>query len=200
MMRFLLKFARAVDQISEIGGKIAVGLVFLLVVIGFYNVLVRYLGRFTGMQLSSNVFIETQWYLYSLIFLLAFGYILRHGDNVRVDLMYARWSRRTQMWVDLIGTAFFLIPFTILGMWVTVNPVLVSWGRKPDGSWGVWEMSPDPGGLPRAPIKTFIIIAFLMLFLQAIAQVIKYIAVLQGNEEVAREIQRDTKGHGELIE
>ncbi|RME53131.1 MAG: TRAP transporter small permease subunit [Caldilineae bacterium] len=199
-MRFLLKFARAVDQISEIGGKIAVGLVFLLVVIGFYNVLVRYLGRFTGMQLSSNVFIETQWYLYSLIFLLAFGYILRHGDNVRVDLMYARWSRRTQMWVDLIGTAFFLIPFTILGMWVTVNPVLVSWGRKPDGSWGVWEMSPDPGGLPRAPIKTFIIIAFLMLFLQAIAQVIKYIAVLQGNEEVAREIQRDTKGHGELIE
>ncbi len=200
MMRALLKFTRVVDEISEVGGKIAVGLVLLLVVVGFYNVLVRYLGRFGGVQLASNVFIEIQWYLYSIIFLLAFGYILRHGDNVRVDLLYARWSKRTQTWVDLIGTFFFLVPFCIMGIWVTINPVLVSWGRKPDGSWGVWEMSPDPSGLPRAPIKSFIIIAFVMLLLQAIAQTIKYIAVLQGNTEVARAMEEDQGGHGELLE
>ncbi len=183
-MRFLLKIVKFIDAFSEALGKLSGLLVLAVIAIGFYNVVVRYLGRFMETSLSSNVFIELQWYLYSLIFLLAFPYILKHNVNVRVDLLYARWPRKRQLWVDLLGTLLFLIPFCIVGIWVAYNPVMMSWGRLPGGGWGTWEMSPDPSGLPRAPIKTMIIFAFATLLLQAIAQVIKYIAALRGNEEV----------------
>ena len=187
-MRFLLKLTRIIDAISEGLGKVSAVLVMVVIAIGFYNVVVRYLGRFTGTHLSSNIFIELQWYLYSLIFLLAFPYILKNNVNVRVDLLYARWPRRRQLWVDILGTLFFLIPFCIIGIWVAYNPVMMSWGRLPGGGWGTWEMSPDPSGLPRAPIKSMIIFSFSMLLLQALAQLVKYIAALRGDEKIIAEL------------
>ena len=198
-MRALLRLAHFIDAISEKAGDVSTITVLVVVVIGFYNVFVRYLGRFIGIQLSSNVFIEIQWYLYSLIFLSGFAYILKHGDNVRVDLFYARWSRRTKAWIDLLGTALFVIPFCLVGITVAIKPVLVSWGQQPDGSWGLWEMSPDPSGLPRAPIKTMIIMGFVLLLLQAISQTIKYIALLRGNMEVLPELTEDSDIH-ELLD
>ena len=117
-----------------------------------------------------------------------FAYNLRHDVNVRVDILYTNWSVMRRTWVDLLGTVLILIPFTVLGIWMTVSPVLFSWGRLPDGTFGAWEMSPDPGGLPRAPIKTVILVAFGMLLLQGIAQAIKYAAVLRGHQEVAQEL------------
>jgi TRAP-type mannitol/chloroaromatic compound transport system permease small subunit len=145
---------------------------------GFYNVVARYLGRFLGMRLTSNAAIEIQWYMYSVLFFLGFAYILKHNLNVRVDFLYAKWPPARRAWVDLLGTLLFLIPFCILGIYVTINPVLSSWGRLPNGNWGVWEISPDPDGLPRAPIKSMIIVAFVLLLLQSVSQVIKYIAVI----------------------
>ena len=183
-MRGLLKFAHVIDQVSELLGKIAIYLTILLILIGFYNVVARYVGRFIGQNLSSNSFIETQWYIFSVIFFLMFAYNLKHDVNVRVDFLYAKWSLRRRAWVDLIGTLLVLIPFCIMGIWVTVNPVIFSWQ--------IWEMSPDPGGLPRAPIKSFIIVAFTLLLLQAIAQVIKYIAVLTGRRTVQQELAAET--------
>ena len=180
-MRGLLKFSRAIEHLSEFLGKIAIYLTLLLVVVGFYNVLVRYLGRFIGQNLSSNRFIETQWYIFSVIFFLMFAYNLKHDVNVRVDFLYVKWSPRRKAWVDLIGTLLVLIPFCIMGIWVTINPVVFSWT--------LWELSPDPGGLPRAPIKSFIIVAFAVLLLQAVAQAIKYAAVLTGHSEVQQELE-----------
>ena len=194
-MRALLKIAHGIDAISEFLGKAATLLVLVVVAVGFYNVAARYLGRFIGRQLSSNVFIEIQWYIYSVIFFLSFPYILLHDVNVRVDFLYTKWSPQRRAWVDLIGTIIFIIPFCIMGMYVTVNPVLASWGKLPGGGWGTWEMSPDPGGLPRAPIKTLIIVAFAALLLQAIAQVIKYIAILTGHHEVEDELREEATGH-----
>jgi len=187
-MRGLLKFAHVIDQVSELLGKIAIYLTILLILIGFYNVVARYVGRFIGQNLSSNSFIETQWYIFSVIFFLMFAYNLKHDVNVRVDFLYAKWSLRRRAWVDLIGTLLVLIPFCIMGIWVTVNPVIFSWQ--------IWEMSPDPGGLPRAPIKSFIIVAFTLLLLQAIAQVIKYIAVLTGRRTVQQELAAETAPTG----
>src|SRR5690606_31021055 len=132
----------------------------------------RYVGRFIGQNLSSNRLIEIQWYMYSVIFFLIFAYNVKHDVNVRVDILYAKWSPKRKAWVDLLGTMLILIPFCIIGIWFTLNPVMLSWGRLPDGSFGAWEMSPDPDGLPRAPIKSFIIVAFVTLLLQAIAQAI----------------------------
>lgn len=187
-MRGLLKVSHAIDGLSEFLGKIAIYLTILLVAIGFYNVVARYVGRFIGQNLSSNRFIETQWYIFAVIFFLMFAYNLRHDVNVRVDFLYARWSPRRKAWVDLTGTLLVLIPFCIMGIWVTVSPVLFSWR--------LWEMSPDPDGLPRAPIKTFIILAFSLLLLQGIAQAIKYAAVLTGHGEVQQELEEEAAPAG----
>lgn len=177
-MNSLLRVSRAIDSLTERIGNLLPYLVILMIGTGFYNVVARYVGRFLGMRLTSNAAIEIQWYMYSVLFFLGFAYILKHNLNVRVDFLYAKWPPARRAWVDLLGTLLFLIPFCILGIYVTINPVLASWGRLPSGSWGVWEISPDPDGLPRAPIKSMIIIAFVLLLFQSISQVIKYIAVI----------------------
>jgi TRAP-type mannitol/chloroaromatic compound transport system permease small subunit len=197
-MRALLRFANAIDQLSEWLGGLSSNLVLVLVAVGFYNVLARFLGRFVGQNLSSNLWIELQWYLFSLIFFFSFGFILKNGVNVRVDFLYTNWSVKRKAWVDLLGTLIFLIPFCIMGIYVSIFPVMQSWGRLPDGSFGTWEMSPDPGGLPRAPIKTMIIVAFVLLLLQAIAQVIKYLAIVRGQEQIFEQIQAEAGAHGPI--
>lgn len=177
-MNSLLRVSRAIDTLTERIGNLLPYLVILMIGTGFYNVVARYLGRFMGMRLTSNAAIEIQWYMYSVLFFLGFAYILKHNLNVRVDFLYAKWPPARRAWVDLLGTLLFLIPFCILGIYVTINPVLASWGRLPNGNWGVWEISPDPDGLPRAPIKSMIIVAFVLMLFQSISQLIKYIAVI----------------------
>jgi TRAP-type mannitol/chloroaromatic compound transport system permease small subunit len=122
------------------------------------------------------------------MFFLGFAYILKHAANVRVDFLYAHWSEKRRALVDFLGTVFFLIPFCVLGIWVSVNPVLQSWGQLPDGTWGPWELSPDADGLPRAPIKTLLIVAFISLLAQGISQAIKYLAILKGYTQIAQTI------------
>jgi TRAP-type mannitol/chloroaromatic compound transport system permease small subunit len=168
-------------------------IVILTVAIGFYNVAARYVGRFVGLKLSSNALIELQWYLFSLMFFLGFPYILKHGANVRVDFLYAHWSPKRQALVDFLGTVLFLIPFCLIGLYVTFNPVLQSWGQLPDGTWATWEVSSDADGLPRAPIKSMIIVSFGLLLVQAISQAIKYWAALQGYQPAVQEIQSEVE-------
>ncbi len=174
-------FSRWMDSVSVFLGKIAALLVVLTVAIGFYNVVARYAGRFLGVKLTTNMLIELQWYLFSLIFLFGFPYILKIGENVRVDFLYANWSMKTKAWVNLIGHIFLLI-FCIIGIWVTFYPVLQSWGLLPNGTFGQWEISPDPDGLPRAPIKTMMPVGFALLFLQGLSEIFKNIARLRGAE------------------
>jgi TRAP-type mannitol/chloroaromatic compound transport system permease small subunit len=192
-LRLLLQVARRIDSFTEYLGKLSNGLVLLTVGVGFYNVAVRYLGRFIGLQLSSNRLIELQWYLFSLTFLFGFAYILKHGENVRVDFLYGNWPDRQRAWVDLLGTVLFLIPFCVMAIWVSVNPVLLSWGRLPDGSWGQWEVSSDANGLPRAPIKSMLIVGLAFLLLQSVAQSIKYLAVVMGYDAVGTQLRQETE-------
>jgi TRAP-type mannitol/chloroaromatic compound transport system permease small subunit len=192
-MRLWLRFAQAIDRLSDFVGQCSNWLVIVTIAVGFYNVLVRYLGRFIGLQLSSNALIELQWYLFSVMFFFGFAYILKHDQNVRVDFWYAHWSDRRRTWVNLLGTVLFLIPFCVIGLYVAFNPVLTSWGYLPDGSWGTWEVSPDANGLPRAPIKTMLLVGLFLLLLQAIAQTIKYVAVLMGYQSVTQQIHQDSE-------
>lgn len=192
-MNFLLKISRGIDRFTDFIGGLTNYIVIATIAIGFYNVFVRYTGRFIGMQLSSNLFIELQWYLFSMTFFLSFAYVLKHNVNVRVDFLYAGWSERTKAFVDFFGTLLFLVPFCLLGIYVTLNPVMSSWGRLPDGSFGTMEWSPDPNGLPRAPIKSMITVAFVMLLAQAISQAIKYFAILMGHVEIAKEIASEAE-------
>ncbi len=192
-IRHLLKFAQAIDRLTDRIGSLGGWLVLLTIGVGFYNVIARYIGRLIGLKLSSNALIELQWYLFSLIFLLGFPYILKHAANVRVDFLYAHWNERRQALVDLIGTIVFLIPFCLIGIGVCFGPVLQSWGQLPDGSWGSWEISNDADGLPRAPIKTMLLVALILLLLQAISQAIKYGAILLGQQQVVATLQADTE-------
>lgn len=190
-MRFLLKIAQVIEKISENGGRLATMLVLITVAIGFYNVVARYVGRYIGMTLSSNIFIEIQWYLFSLVFFLGFAYALKHNVNVRVDFYFSRFSAKRKAWIDFIGHLLFLVPFCLIGIYVTYAPVLSSWGQLPNGTFGPWEMSPDPNGLPRAPIKSMIIVAFVLLLLQTIAEIIKKYAIIRGDTAVQAAVEAD---------
>lgn len=192
-IRLLLRLSQIIDRITEVIGGLSSWMVILAVAVGFYNVIARYIGRLIGIKLSSNALIELQWYLFSIMFFLGFAYILKHAANVRVDFLYTNWSPKRQALVDFLGTVFFLIPFCLLGIWVSINPVLQSWGQLPDGTWGAWEVSSDADGLPRAPIKTMIIVSFALLLAQAISQAIKYLAILKGYTQVTQIMQEETE-------
>ncbi|HMB92451.1 MAG TPA: TRAP transporter small permease subunit, partial [Rhodothermales bacterium] len=125
-----------------------------------------------AITLNSNGFIELQWYLFSLVFLLGAAYTLKHGAHVRVDVVYGRLSAKGKAWVNLLGTVLFLIPFCVLMLWTAWPAVQESWALR--------EMSADPGGLPRYPIKTIIPIAFVLLMVQGIAMLIRQVAILRG--------------------
>ncbi|HCQ23201.1 MAG TPA: C4-dicarboxylate ABC transporter substrate-binding protein [Anabaena sp. UBA12330] len=191
-MSKLLKISQFIDNCADKLGWLSNWLVLLTIGVGFFNVVARYMGRFIGIQLSSNALLELQWYLFSLTFLSGFVYILRHGENVRVDFFYANFSEKKRALVDFFGTILFLIPFCLIGIWVLINPVLQSWGRLSDGSWGTWEISSDANGLPRAPIKTMVPIGLLLLLIQSISQAIKYLAVILGYQQVAEQIRLET--------
>lgn len=192
-MSRLIQLSQAIDGVIDRLGKAMTWLIILTIVVGFYNVTMRYIGRFIGVSLSSNALIELQWYLFSMMFCLGFAYILKHGSNVRVDFLYSHWNIKHRAGIDLVGTVLFLIPFCLLGLWVSWGAILQSWGYLPDGSWGTWEMSSDANGLPRAPIKTMIIVAFATLLIQSISQTIKYLAILQGYTQVANRLERDAE-------
>lgn len=188
-MKALLRLSALIDSLTEAIGRLLTYIVLVMVLISFFNALTRYVGRFLGRQLTSNMFIETQWYLFSILFFLGFAYILKHNLNVRVDILYTNWSPKRKAWIDLLGTLFFLIPFCILAIYVTLNPVLFSWTLR--------EISPDPDGLPRYPIKAMIIVAFALLLLQSIAQAIKYVAIL--TEKVAPEQVKEVEEYHAVV-
>ena len=164
-MNKLLKIARAIDLINEWIGRVTYWLVLLMVAVGAWNVLGRYIGRIIGTNLTSNALIEIQWYLFDVVFLFGAAYALKYNEHVRVDIFYKGWSRRRQALVNFLGNVLFLIPFSCL-------IIYYSWGTVIN-SWNILEKSPDPGGLPRYPIKSAIILAFILLILQGISEAIK---------------------------
>lgn len=171
-MEMLRRLSRGVDALNErIGGAIR-WLALVMVLLGAYNAVARYLTRYTGLSLASNAFTEAQWYLFSLIFLLGAAYGLRHDVHVRVDVLFERLTPRARAWVDLAGTVLFLLPFCVLMLWV-------SWPAVRN-SWLIRETSPDPGGLARYPIKAAILAGFVLLLLQGLSQLVKQVDLLRG--------------------
>lgn len=171
-MKFLLGISRAIDGFGTAVGKVMWWVTLAMVLIGVYNVVTRYLGQFIGVQLSANVYFEMQTYAFDLIFMLGAAYVLNCDGHVRVDIIYSRLRARTKAWIDIFGTFAFLIPFCLFALYFSLGYV--------ERSWATLEQSPNPGGLPRYPIKTVIIITFVMLMLQGLSEVIKNVARLRG--------------------
>ncbi len=167
----LLQIAQIIDTMNKWIGRLTSWLILIMVLVGVWNVVGRYVGRFIGQNLTSNGLIEVQWYLFDLVFLLAAAYVLKQDGHVRVDIFYKGWGTKSQALANLLGTILFLIPFSAM-------VIYYSWGTIIN-SWKILEQSPDPGGLPRYPIKSMIIVSFALLILQGIAEVIKNWAILQ---------------------
>lgn len=166
----MLTYQAWADRFAEYTGKLSAWIVIPTVAIGFVNVVLRYVGQFIGERLTNNAIIELQWYMYSVIFLLGFAYVLKHQINVRVDFWFANQPVKRRAWIDFVGHWIALVPFSVIGMYVSFPQ---AWQ-----SVKVWEQSPDADGLPRGPIKALLAIAFLLLFIQAIAEQIKLYALL----------------------
>ncbi len=175
-MRPLLAYQRGMDRVADGVGSLSKYLVLAVVAVGFLNALLRYSGRIAQRQLASNTYLELQSYLYAAIFLLAFAYILKNGINVRVDFWYANRSDRVRALVDFVGHLVGLLPFALLALWIVYGPVMTSWPIN--------EQSPDPGGLPRAPLKSLLLVGFALLLLQGLAEMVKLLARLIGRRDL----------------
>jgi TRAP-type mannitol/chloroaromatic compound transport system permease small subunit len=168
----LLKLSAWIDRCNEYLGRFVYWLSLIMIAVGTWNVIGRYVGRTLGQNLSSNALIETQWYIFDVIFLLGAAYTLKHNEHVRVDVVQSRLSVKQKALIDCLGTLFFLIPFCVMVMFYSWDWIM--------NSWTIQEVSPDPGGLPRYPIKTLVIISFALLFIQGISEAIKNLAIFRG--------------------
>jgi len=164
-MHPLLQLSRTIDRLSRAVYSAVCWLTLAMVFIGAFNAIARYGDKYMPIRLSSNGWIELQWYLFSLVFLLAAPYAIRLDSHVRVDVFYGRLSARGKVWIDLVGGIVFLVPFCIFGFWYAWPSAMQSLDIR--------EVSPDPGGLARWPIKLMVPVAFVLLTLQGIAEIIR---------------------------
>ena len=163
-----LALSRWIDALNEKLGWVADWLVLLSCLISAANAFSRY-----AFSISSNAWLEIQWYMFGALVLLGASYTLKKNEHVRVDIVYSNISTRRQIWVDIIGGVLFMLPATIILAYLSW-PVFYN-------SWEIGEVSTNAGGLVRWPIKIFLPIGFALLSLQGISEIIKRVAILKGH-------------------
>ena len=169
-MSALLQLSRMIDRLSEWVGRYLSWLVLIMVLISAGNA--SYRKAFSN---SSNSLLEIQWYLFAAVFLLASGYTLLRQEHVKIDVVLSRFSRRTQVKVEIFGLLAFLMPFAVTVV-VEVLPLVMSAYRS-------GEMSENAGGLVRWPVYALVPVGFTLLGLQGISEIIKRVAFLQGKAD-----------------
>jgi TRAP-type mannitol/chloroaromatic compound transport system permease small subunit len=166
-MGILMGISRLIDGINAVVHKSVMWLVLVAILVSAGNAVTRKL-----FNLSSNAFLELQWYLFSAVFLLAAGYTLQKGEHVKIDLLYGRLRRTTQIWIEILGTLLFLFPFCFITI-VIVWPIVVD-------KFASGETSANAGGLVMWPVWALIPAGFILLGLQGVSELIKRIAFLAG--------------------
>jgi len=166
-MRVLLKFSKLVDWLNTQIGKYVIWLILGSTVISGVNAVVR-----KAFNMSSNAFLEVQWYLFAASFLIAAGYTLLNGEHVKIDVISSRLSKRAQIWIDVFGFTVFLLPMCLTILWYG-TPFFIK---------GLYsgEMSSNAGGLIRWPVYAMLPLGFGLLLLQGVSELIKRVAFLQG--------------------
>ncbi|TDS74080.1 TRAP transporter small permease subunit [Comamonas sp. JUb58] len=167
-MQALLALSRAIDRLNAFVGKHSIWLIFAATFISAANAIVR-----KAFDASSNAFLEVQWYLFAWSFLLAAGYTLLHREHVRIDVINSRLSKTKQVWIDIIGFAFFLTPLCLTILWLSM-PVVIQMYQS-------GEVSGNPGGLIRWPVWAAIPVGITLLMLQGLSELVKRIAFLTGD-------------------
>lgn len=166
-MKQLLALSRAIDTVNEHVGRLTYWGVLVMVLVSAANATSRY-----ALNMASNAWLELQWYLFALVFLLCSGYTLLHNEHIRIDVVSSRLSRRTQIWIDVFGIVFFLLPMSLFILWLSW-PIFMN-------AWTSGEISGSAGGLVRWPARLMVPAGFFLLSAQGISELIKRIAYLQG--------------------
>jgi TRAP-type mannitol/chloroaromatic compound transport system permease small subunit len=163
----LLALSRAIDAFTERVGRLVYWLVLIVVLISAANATVR-----KAFNYSSNSYLEIQWYLFSVIFLFGAGYTLLRNEHVRIDIIQGRLSPRAQNWIDVVGIVLFLMPMSLIIMWLSWPLFLDSLARH--------EVSTNAGGLIIWPARLMVPVGFALLIIQGASELIKRIAFLAG--------------------
>ncbi|MGG4603496.1 TRAP transporter small permease subunit [Paenalcaligenes sp. Me131] len=166
-MTLLLRLSQLIDRLNTVVGKSVAWLTLLVVLVSAGNAIVR---KVFGV--SSNAWLELQWYLFGAIFLLAAGYTYLLNEHVRVDVLAQRFSRKTQVYIEIFGILFFLLPACILVFWLAIP---YFWQ-----SYETMELSSNTGGLIRWPVKLLIPIGFALLILSGVSRLIRLFGFLAG--------------------
>jgi TRAP-type mannitol/chloroaromatic compound transport system permease small subunit len=178
---FPMKISRAIDSVSLKTGELVAWLVIVAILISAGNAISR---KF--FSLSSNAWLEAQWYLFGATFMLSAARVMVHDKHVRVDLIFQKLSRRGRLWIDLLGHLFFLLPLCVL-MLIYGIPFAVT-------SFQTSEISINPGGLIVWPAKMLIPLGFALLLAQGISEIIKRFCALFAPEQLldSANVERDT--------
>ncbi len=178
-MQALLKFSRAIDWLNSQIGKYVIWLIFASTVISGVNAVVRKV-----FNMSSNAYLEVQWYLFAASFLIAAGYTLLNGEHVKIDVISSRLSKRAQIWIDVIGFTLFLTPVCLAILYYGIPFFLKGYHSG--------EVSSNAGGLIRWPVYAMIPLGFGLLLLQGVSELIKRIAFLMGliEDPTAKKIEK----------
>lgn len=166
-MSFLLKISSLIDRLNQAVGKAVAWLTLIVVVVSATNAVIRKV-----FSISSNAWLELQWYLFGAIFLLAAGYTFLRNEHVRVDVIAQRFSRKTQTYIEIFGVIVFLLPACLLVFWLSV-PYFYK-------SYVLLEQSSNTGGLIRWPAKLLIPVGFGLLILAGLSHLIKSVGFLMG--------------------
>ena len=161
----LADWPRRIDALNRLAGRIGAVALLLMLALGVWNVIGRYLGLALGTNLSSNALIEGQSLLFSLAFLLGLGWTLQRNGHVRIDVLSGRWSERRRLRVEGWGSLLLLLPFALMVLGLSLEPALQAWR--------IQEASPDPGGLPRFWARSLIPLGFALLSLQGMASALR---------------------------
>jgi TRAP-type mannitol/chloroaromatic compound transport system permease small subunit len=167
-MKLCLAFSRAIDALNERVGFLAEWLVLLSCLISAGNAFSRY-----AFGISSNAWLEIQWYMFAAVVMLGASYTLKKNEHVRVDIIYVNVSTRKQIGIDIFGFILFMLPATIIMAYLSW-PIFYN-------SWQLGEISANAGGLIRWPVKIMLPIGFFLLSLQGISELIKRIAMVTGH-------------------
>jgi len=166
-MQGLLGLARLIDALNDRIGRTVYWLVLAAVLLSAGNAIVRKV-----FSVSSNAYLEAQWYLFSAVFLLCAGYTLLRNEHVRIDIITGRLSPKAQAWIDIFGTVLFLMPVAVLIMWL-------SWPYFMRG-YTEHEISGSAGGLVLWPARLLLPVGFALLVLQGLSELVKRIAFVTG--------------------
>lgn len=191
LLGVLYHIKEGIEAVTTFTGKFSLWFVWLVFVLGLFNVVTRYAGRFVRRDIIIGEVFDLQWMVFGALFLLGFNYGVREGVNPRIDFWWTNFSAKTKAWIDLIFHTLLFVPFLFMSISILWGYTMTALGRSFDNSWAtwriweIWEQSTDAGGLPRGPIKFLLLLGFILMTTQVIAEIIKQILVLRGYEELA---------------